>query len=666
MASVQIRSEDTCTMTMTKMPSRPNRRRTTYRWSSLGGSFLLLLLFLFLLSGHALAAADDKKQVQVTLDAKLTKQATQYAQDLLQKMGSTNPKLIAGIKAGDTDSLYYIAKHWVEHGSDDRDDGLPPPTAALTILHTLADGSSSSSSSSLSPHVKSQVVLATAYYNKGDKEKAIHYFELAGEQGPHQAALYNAGRAHAELENWVPAIAYIRESALLGETHPEAVDEALTKTVVQAYVTFSEKITNADLSIEQAADIFMYGALQDKLSEDDDNNWKVAVTNLATFNKTVMDTEMETDYTALFTAFQNLRQLWEVSSKKMSHLQAHILLKLSNDALGYLTTLDDDFCLAAAGYAEALALSTYCYEQVTTLTKSTGDCFNVAVSRAVSYYRRAEDSDGATRVRQLAGRHGTAATEWKQISKIGPLDQSPAVYHPKLRAQPFWETKEFATVHALQQTYETSKTMKKELQAVQAMSEKGSRQEVETNARGEITQRRKMNSGNEHFGFRNVASPYTRARTTRNPTSGENQLGGWAELGPLFDGMIWDRATCLLVLSLCHAIQSNPASLCSTDQGSSNKSRHCGSDATVVTLVRIQPGTSILPGSGRTNAQLTMHLNLQGCQGVELTVGGAIAKNTGNDGYAVVFDDSFEYSIYHSGTQDCYLLKAVLAHPDLS
>jgi hypothetical protein len=56
----------------------------------------------------------------------------------------------------------------------------------------------------------------------------------------------------------------------------------------------------------------------------------------------------------------------------MSSLQAHILLKITNDVLGYLTTLDDDFCLAAAGYAEALALSNYCYEQVTTLTKSEG------------------------------------------------------------------------------------------------------------------------------------------------------------------------------------------------------------------------------------------------------------------------------------------------------
>jgi tetratricopeptide (TPR) repeat protein len=651
MARIQIISKDTSTMTMTKMSSRPIRRRITSRWNLAGGKALLALLCILCLSGSVLAA--DDKQVQVKLDAKITKQATQYAHDLLQKMGSTNPKLISAIKAGETDSLYYIAKHMVEHGSD------PPPAAAFSILHTLADGSSSSSRS---PHVKSQVVLATAYYNKGDKVKAIHYFQLAGEQGPHQAALYNAGRTHAELENWAPAIAYIRESAVLGETHPEAVDEALTKTVIKAYVTFSEKIANAVLSIEQAADIFMYGALQDKLSEDDDENWKVAVTNLASFNETV--TGIEPDYTALFTAFQNLRQLWEASSDKMSPLQAHILLKLTNDVLGYLTTLDDDFCLAAAGYAEALALSNYCYEQVTTLTKSTGDCFNVAVSRAASYYRRAKDLEGANRVRQLAGRHGTAATEWKQSSKISPLDQSPAIYHPTLRAQPCWETKDFATVLDLQQTYATSKTIRKELKVVQALSEKSARQEIETNERGEIIQRRKMASGNTQVGFRNVALPHTRARTMRNPTSGESHLGGWAEFGPLFDGKIWDEAKCRLVPTLCKALQSNLMSLCSSDEGSSKKSRYCESNA-IVTMARIQPGTRILPGSGLTNAQLTMHLNLQGCQSVELTVGGAIAKTTGNDGHVVVFDDSFEHSIYHGGNQDCYLVKAILAHPDL-
>jgi hypothetical protein len=104
----------------------------------------------------------------------------------------------------------------------------------------------------------------------------------------------------------------------LGETHPEAVDEALTKTVIRAYVTFSEKVAYFGLSIEQAADIFMYGAMQDQLSEDDDNNWKVAVTNLAAFNKIV--TGIETDYTALFTAFQNLRQLWEVGGRALHDL----------------------------------------------------------------------------------------------------------------------------------------------------------------------------------------------------------------------------------------------------------------------------------------------------------------------------------------------------------
>jgi tetratricopeptide (TPR) repeat protein len=641
-------------MTIRKISSRPTRRRTASRWSSTGGTILLVLLSIIFLSGHALAADDSDQQVPpVTLDGRLTKQAVQYAEGLLHKMDSTNPKLISKINAGDTESLYYVAKHMVEHGSDSRD----PPAVALSILHTLADGKSqqSRSRSRSPPHVKSQVVLAVAYYNKGDKEKAIHYFELAGEQGPHQAALYDAGRTHAELENWVPAIAYIRESAVFGDIHPEvAVNEALTKTVVQAYDTFSQKIAGAHLSIEQTADIYMYGALKNTLSKDDDNKWKVAVTNLATFNETV--TGIEADYTALFAAYRNLRQLWKASSGKMSPLQAHFLLKLINDAFGYLTTIDNELLLLAAEYAEDLALSTYCYEQVATLTKSTGgDCFNVAVARAVSYYRRAKDSEGAKRMRQLAERHGTAATDW-----TGPLDQNPAVYHPELVSSPFWETKEFATVRDLQKMYERSKSIRKELQVVQALSEKSDRQEIETNERGELIQTRR----NDHVGFRNVVSPYTRAQKMRNPTSGEIHLGGYAEFGPLFDGKLWDEARCRLVPTLCQAFQSNPVSLCSTEKAS-KKSRYCWSDE-VVTMVRLKPGTTILPGSGHTNAQLTMHLNLQGCQGVELTVGGAIAKNTGKDGHAIVFDDSFEHSIYHGGTQDCYLVKAVLAHPDLS
>lgn len=650
------------TMTMRNMPSRPSRKWSSPRWSRT--AIVLALLCILSLSGHA-RGVEDKAQ-SVVLDDRITKEATDYAHDLLKRLGLTDTKkLITGVESGDVDSLYFVAKHMVDNSSDNKDG---PPAAAFYILHALADADGSSSKSR-PPHVKSQAVLGTAYYAVGDKQKAIHYFQLAGEEGPHQAALYNAGRTYAEQGNWVPAIAYIRGAAVLGETHPEFVDEKLTQTVTKAYFTFSEKIANADLSIEQAADIFLYGALEDKLSEDDEENWKVAVTNLALFHDTTDGTDP--DYRALITSFRHLRLLWEnkASNKNMSPLQVHLLLKLTNDALGYLATLDDDFCSAAAGYAEALALSTYCHDQAATTTllqedKKTGDCFNLAVSRAVSYYRCAQDLPGVIRVRKLAGKHETAATKWKKNNKLGPLDQSPAVYYPKLRAKPFWETTDFATVHDLEQTYKVSKTTRQELEAVQALSEQSAREEIETSARGETIKRLKVDTWNEHVGFRNKISPYMRARASTDPASGEDRLGGWAEFGPLFDGMAWDDIKCRLAPTLCQALQSNPVSLCSKDQVSS-KATFYGSEDAIVTMIRLQPGTRILPGSGPTNARLVMHLNLEGCQGVELTVGGAVAKDYSNDGHAVVFDDSFEHSIYHGGTKDCYLVKAVLAHPDL-
>jgi len=91
----------------------------------------------------------------------------------------------------------------------------------------------------------------------------------------------------------------------------------------------------------------------------------------------------------------------------------------------------------------------------------------------------------------------------------------------------------------------------------------------------------------------------------------------------------------------------------------------CGS-GTVVTVLRLRPGASILPHCGTTNARLIMHFPLIGAKGMRFVVGDETIMNYGDgDGSPIVFDDSFEHHVYHEGSNDRYVVLAVLAHPDL-
>jgi hypothetical protein len=158
--------------------------------------------------------------------------------------------------------------------------------------------------------------------------------------------------------------------------------------------------------------------------------------------------------------------------------------------------------------------------------------------------------------------------------------------------------------------------------------------------------------------------PYTFVRTGKPSTNSPSEGGGWAEYGPLFDGIKWNDEKCRTVPSICHAIRSKAYSLCSGkgNYEPDDVSRKCGSD-TVVTIVRLKPGTQVLPHCGTTNRRLILHWCLEGCDGIEYAVGGVTKQNYGGDGSPIIFDDSFEYSIKHNGSKDMYMVLAVLAHP---
>jgi len=77
----------------------------------------------------------------------------------------------------------------------------------------------------------------------------------------------------------------------------------------------------------------------------------------------------------------------------------------------------------------------------------------------------------------------------------------------------------------------------------------------------------------------------------------------------------------------------------------------------------IEPGGSLDPHTGPTNASLTAHLGLLDCGGARLWVGDASADY--RDGEVLVFDDSFVHRVEHAGARTRYTLMITFWHPEL-
>jgi hypothetical protein len=135
-------------------------------------------------------------------------------------------------------------------------------------------------------------------------------------------------------------------------------------------------------------------------------------------------------------------------------------------------------------------------------------------------------------------------------------------------------------------------------------------------------------------GLRHIFTPFIGVREDRsriNRTKKKDRsTGGWAEFGPLFNGIEWSASHCSVLPIICSTLQryiqqnrsdnelcgihSNTRSMnvSSSDlQLKRTVEMRCGSD-TIVTILRLRPGTHILPHCGTTNRRLIMHFVLRG------------------------------------------------------
>jgi tetratricopeptide (TPR) repeat protein len=242
------------------------------------GLYFLGVLFVVLLSDvtnariSVVAAAadtskDNKPQVPIHALQKAIQYVTQTVADDQKRL-----RTIQELDEGNVHTLYEIAKQM--NRNDNADDTL----TSVELWHALAD----------SDHILSQVALGFAYA-ENDKSRAIAYFVQAGEDGPHQAALYNAGRLLAEQEDFVKALAYLRAAYTLAERHSKYATDHLTETSRYAYERLSEQLValmqeslttkGSILSIQQVADMFLYANINDfpMPASKEEKTWQAAM-----------------------------------------------------------------------------------------------------------------------------------------------------------------------------------------------------------------------------------------------------------------------------------------------------------------------------------------------------------------------------------------------------
>ncbi|KAG7365283.1 hypothetical protein IV203_038486 [Nitzschia inconspicua] len=245
---------------------------------------------------------EDKPQVPSDAVQRAVKYVAQTVSNDKERL-----RTLQELNEGNVHTLYLVAKDM--NRNDNRDDTI----TSIELWHALAD---------TADHVLSQVALGFTYA-ENDKPRAIAYFVQAGEDGPHQSALYNAGRLLVEQEDFVKAMAYLRAAYTLADTHPKYATEHLTETSRYSYERLSEQLvaliqesltTKGNiLSIQQVADMFLYANLNDFPSpaSKEENIWKTA-----------MEALQSQRFEVALVQFQKLE---ERSGNQLSKLQVELL-----------------------------------------------------------------------------------------------------------------------------------------------------------------------------------------------------------------------------------------------------------------------------------------------------------------------------------------------------
>lgn len=204
----------------------------------------------------------------------------------------------------DTLQLFEVAKTWQQMNNPD----------AWTLYHYLADDLN---------HVPSMARLGF-HYPETDDDRALLYFQRAGDEGPHHASLYNAGRILAQRQDWVQALFYLKAAATLAKSYPDYEQESITKIATEAHATVSQQVPD-DISFIEMADVFMFGSLSD-LSKPVEALWRSAITSLVQYSE-------NQDTNAKDQATSDLKLLIKSHSNEMTPLQSRMVTNALSAAM---------------------------------------------------------------------------------------------------------------------------------------------------------------------------------------------------------------------------------------------------------------------------------------------------------------------------------------------
>jgi tetratricopeptide (TPR) repeat protein len=457
------------------------------------------------------------------------------------------PDLADRVESGQHGAIYRVAKDMLDKGIHKEE--------AIQVLHTLADHPSQ-------PHMLSQVALGFVYYGIDDKDKALHYFSMAGARGPHQASLYNVGRIYAEAGKSALALAYIKSAYRMTRTDPNLTDEATTASCQEAFDVIAKNISSESLSLHDEANAFLYGNLEDFPVDgsEEENAWKSSINFLL---------QAKPDFDSMQKSFANLHTLWENNRYMMSPLQKHLLLHLANRLLSVLNRHNSQYLRLLAQYSEMLAVSKYCYEQASSDHRA---CFNDAISTAACSYRRLSSDTDLDRVYDVAQKHSRAATHWTT------KQQTPAVLFDNVSSNGIFDASHFTAVRAVEQHSRSWI-----YDSLEALFDK-------------------------------------RTPSFQVGEDGESVPEQEAVMSLIvYDGNTWDDKTCSLVPQVCDILKDTETGLCQRGEKGCHSSR-------IVELVRYPPKATQHAPCGLSNAEATMFICLSTCKGLDLRVGSNTMK----------------------------------------
>ena len=264
------------------------------------------------------------------------------------------------------------------------------------------------------------------------------------------------------------------------------------------------------------------------------------------------------------------------------------------------------------------------------------------------------------RVLKAAVDHPVAATKWESPK------QTPPVFQPGLKAQPWWhDLIEFPIAEQFKSFYQKNgKTIRREVDKLLGVAL--SPEEVEVDDEGKpvgdpivmfpIQGLARVGGGNVNDVMYQASATKTRAT---NATIYSTVT--------LFDGLQWTEPVCKTMPTICKFLKDQVSAFCTKKkpQNVQEVVQQCATNH-VVTLTKLRPGTTVREHTGPSNQRLIMYACLQGCDEVETSIGGQTITSFGiGDGGAKVGDDSFSLGTVHRGDKDLVLLNVLLPHPNI-